>query len=249
MNLVLLVVKNDKVAQTIIGACHDRGAETKRLDNLAAALTALGSPGTSEVPDETQDAPEPGAAAQAGAPAGALILDMSEFNTKSDKKINQALAEISQKTVILGLGSNYDLKSVTSFFRSGLSDYLNLPIDPIELTRALNKVLGSLSQTPQGPNAGTPKAPHRAAKSASTKTDPGSSAATTATGQSSHGAGHNASHGISHRAGHSSGHGNDRGEGTESAFYPIVGQDPGLMEIFRIVEKVAATDSTVMIHG
>ncbi|MDR2301562.1 MAG: sigma 54-interacting transcriptional regulator, partial [Deltaproteobacteria bacterium] len=28
-----------------------------------------------------------------------------------------------------------------------------------------------------------------------------------------------------------------------------MGQDPGLMEIFRIVEKVAATDSTVMVHG
>ncbi|MDR1309282.1 MAG: sigma-54 dependent transcriptional regulator [Deltaproteobacteria bacterium] len=29
----------------------------------------------------------------------------------------------------------------------------------------------------------------------------------------------------------------------------IVGQDPGLLEVFRIVEKVAATDSTVMVHG
>jgi transcriptional regulator with GAF, ATPase, and Fis domain len=203
MNLVILVVKNEKVAQTILGACHDRGAETRRLDSLAGALEALGP--------QAGDA-DPG--------AGALILDLAEFNTKSDKKINQSLAEISQRVKILGLGSGYGLKSVTSFFRSGLSDYLNLPLDPIDLTRALNKILGSLSREP-APGKARPARPAPvqapAEPAAPVSPPPGQ--------------------GASPR------------ESDPASFASIVGQDPGLMEIFRIVEKVAATDSTVMVHG
>jgi DNA-binding NtrC family response regulator len=182
MNQVLLVLRNDKMAQAIAGACHDRGAQAVRQDSLQAALEAL--------------------SAQDGPPFGALILDLAEFGTKSDKKINQALSEISARAKVLGLGSGYDLRSVTSFYRSGLSDYLSLPLDPIELTRSLNKVLGSLAQAPEAP-AG-PARPPRPASPPPAGLGPLSS---------------------------------------------IVGQDPGLLEVFRIVEKVAATDSTVMVHG
>jgi transcriptional regulator with GAF, ATPase, and Fis domain len=207
MNQVILVVKNDKMAQVILGACHDRGAETSRHNSLQMALDSLA--------DDQGD--------ESGGKA--LIIDLAEFNTKSDKKINQTLTDISKNVKVLGLGSGYNLKSVTSFFRSGLSDYLNLPLDPIELTRALNKVLGSLSQIPEVKST---VGPHPV------KTMPVKIAPTTEEAKSSSPA--DATKGSIREADH-------------GAFAFIIGQDPGLMEVFRIVEKVAEKDSTVMIHG
>jgi DNA-binding NtrC family response regulator len=209
MNNVLLVIKNDKIAQTIIGACHDRGTDTRRLDNFQVAMETI----TSQ--------PEPEVIA--------LIIDLAEFNTKSDKKINQTLVELSQKVKVLGLGSGYDLKSVTSFYRSGLFDYLNLPLDPIDLTRALNKILGTLSQDPGNKAGGNQRPP---VQSVSTGKDQKSTSA-----------------GLQSEIKTASINTNSPKGAESSSFAFIVGQDPGLMEVFRIVEKVANTDSTVMVHG
>jgi DNA-binding NtrC family response regulator len=204
MSQVFLVVRQDKLAQTIAGACQDRGAAAERLPDAESALEKM-------------------AADNGGEASGALILDLSELGTKSDKKINQFLAELPAGVRVVGLGSGYEIKSVTSFFRSGLFDYLNLPLDPIELTRALNKCVGSLA-TPEG------RAQAAAARPAKTS-GPAASPANSARPS-------------------------QKGTGPAAASDPpdraagaIVGRDPGLKEVFRIVEKVAATDSTVMVHG
>jgi DNA-binding NtrC family response regulator len=134
---------------------------------------------------------------------GALILDLSELGTKSDKKINIVLSSIDPTIKVIGLGSGYDLKSVTSFYRSGLADFLDLPVDPFLLSRALNNVLGNLATVKTQPAPIKQKDPFESQ--------------------------------------------NQPAQSIPGGF--IVGRDPSLMKVFRIVEKVAATDSTVMIHG
>jgi DNA-binding NtrC family response regulator len=192
--LVTIVVHNDKTAQILADACLDRGATSLRVADLRAALDRLSEAG-----------------------GGALALDLAELSTKSDKKINATLSAIDPSIKILGLGSGYDVKSVTSFYRSGMYDFLDLPLDPFLLSRALNNVLGSLSGDSSGASSKVAGADPPKAAQAST------SAVSTAAE-------------ISEPAVRVSGD-------------PIVGQDPGLMKVFRVVEKVAATDSTVMIHG
>jgi DNA-binding NtrC family response regulator len=200
MNQVLLVVRNEKLAQTIIEACQDRGAITARIEDLKSALARF---------KENQQESD----------AGTLFLDLSELDTKSDKKINSTLSSMPSSVKVIGLGSGFDLKSVTSFYRSGMSDFLNLPLDAIELTRCLNNVLGSLADNPSKP-------PAKAANKSSV--NPVSQPQTAPVSSSPH---------------------NQPGSKSGSPTDFIIGQDPGLKKVFRIVEKVAATDSTVMIHG
>ncbi|MDR1657207.1 MAG: sigma-54 dependent transcriptional regulator [Deltaproteobacteria bacterium] len=190
---VMLLVNSDKLAQTITEACRDRGAPSERVTSLEEALTGL-----------------------AKLNSGVLVLDLAALSTKSDKKINAALSAIDPSVKIIGLGSGFDLKSVTSFYRSGMADFLDLPVDPFLLSRALTNVLGSLSGSTEA--KGTKGANKNSAASS---------------GNSSH---------LSSPA--------PERQGTpafQGGF--IVGRDPSLMKVFRIVEKVAATDSTVMIHG
>jgi DNA-binding NtrC family response regulator len=206
MTSVLLVVRNDKVAQTIASACRDRGSALERKPSLSAALEHFKEAAARESGDDF-----------------AVILDLAELATKSDKKINQTIADLPPGLKLVGLGSGFELKSVTSFLRSGLFDYLNLPLDPIELTRSLNKVLGSLSQ-----QAESQAKPSRKPAGAAPKKERLSNDSSRAS------AGPDESASLSP---------------LQSRLASIVGQDPALLEVFRIVEKVAATDSTVMVHG
>jgi DNA-binding NtrC family response regulator len=184
MNLVLVAVKNNKLAQTLIEACRDRGAQAERVISLDEAEARL---------------------AQGQFPS--IILDLGDLGTKSETKIAAKISSLCPGRKILGLGTNFDLKSVTSLYRSGLSDYLNLPPDPLEMNQALTNILGSLSESPS--MAGRPILSENQA--------------------------------IPSRGGESSpAHLDGR---------HIIGQSQALQKVFRVIQKVAATDSTVMVQG
>ena len=219
--LVTLLVHNDKVAKALADACHDRGATTERHPDLGSALDRLAEVG-----------------------GGALFLDLAELSTKSDKKINATLSSIDHSIKVLGLGSaNYDLTSVSSFYRSGMYDYLNLPLDPFLLSMAVDNVLKSLASERDN-------APNVSAKPAKSDSKP-ASAKKASKAAIAKGSQPNSSHEGDNDSLDSSSQG--ASEISEPAVRlaggSIVGQDPGLMKVFRIVGKVAATDSTVMIHG
>ncbi|MDR2141673.1 MAG: sigma-54 dependent transcriptional regulator [Deltaproteobacteria bacterium] len=176
MSKVAMAVKNNKLAQTIIGACQDRGETIERI----AGPTDSESPRFDQL---TQTV---------------LILNLDDLGTKSEKKIISFIEELPPELRVLGLGSNFELRTVTSLFRAGLYDFLSLPPDPLELSKALTNILSSQEDSdrkkPQPPIA-------------------------TAT-ESSSGVGRS-----------------------------IIGQSQELLKVFRLIEKVAASDATVMIQG
>ncbi|MDR1084874.1 MAG: sigma-54 dependent transcriptional regulator [Deltaproteobacteria bacterium] len=178
MKKVLVAVKNNKLAQTIIGACLDRGEETDRLSSMDEAKTAL-----AEREDEYS----------------VLVLNLDDLSTSSEKKILAAVQNLPDSVRILGLGSGFDLKMVTDLFRAGLYDYLNLPPDPLELAKVMNNILEPIEEYEKKPAA--PKAQTQVQARVS-----------------------------------SSGH-------------SIIGQSSELRKVFRLIEKVAVSDATVMIQG
>ncbi|MDR1038754.1 MAG: sigma 54-interacting transcriptional regulator [Deltaproteobacteria bacterium] len=221
MGEVLVAVKNNKLFQTLADACRDRGYATERALTLEEAEGRL----------------------QEGL-FSALIVNLDDIQTSSEKKIAARIRSLPQDLKLMGLGSGASLKTVTGYFRAGLKDFLSLPPDPLELAQALTNLLGSLA----GPAAGAATKPlippaaiggeaagTAASPSPAPQASPASSAATPA----------------------------DRGPGAGGApnaqaapepvvVFPsraIVGQSPALMKLFRIIAKVAATDSTVMVHG
>jgi DNA-binding NtrC family response regulator len=179
MSRVLVAVKNNKLAQTIIAACQDRGEEPERAP----------SPGDAEGPAYGQGS------------QAVLILNLDDLGTKSEKKIVAYIEELPKELKVLGLGSNFELRTVTSLFRAGLCDFLSLPPEPLELSKALTNIFKG--QEGEGDKKNK-------AQAAEPEGGPGA------------------------------------GAGTGPA---IIGQSRELQKVFRLIEKVAASDATVMIQG
>ncbi|MDR3152789.1 MAG: sigma 54-interacting transcriptional regulator [Deltaproteobacteria bacterium] len=197
MGDVLVAVKNNKLFQTLADACRDRGFAAVRAQSLDEAEGRL--------PENS---------------FSALIVNLDDLPTNSEKKIAARLRSLPQGLKLLGLGAGAGLKTVTGYFRAGLTDFLSLPPDPLELAQALTHVLGSLAGPPAGPDgpAAAPVQPPAEAAPA-----PFTAAAAPA--------------------------GPSAAPAAVSPARAIVGSSPALMKLFRIIGKVAATDSTVMVHG
>ncbi|MCL2029146.1 MAG: sigma-54 dependent transcriptional regulator [Deltaproteobacteria bacterium] len=176
MSGLIIIVRDDKLAGLLATACRDRGAETFRPLSPAQALSELGRPGDR---------------AWSG-----LILDLSCAPQKPLDLVRDFLgAEPELK--IVALGKNLDVKTLSALVRLGVTDFLELPPEPLELSKCLDNLLGRLGPAaPSGPSPGAAPAPEAPAGG---------------------------------RA--------------------IIGRAPALKKVFRLVDKVAATDSTVMIHG
>jgi DNA-binding NtrC family response regulator len=214
MGEVLVAVKNNKLFQTLADACRDRGHGAARALTLEEAEKRL-----------AQEA------------YIALIVNLDDLPTGSEKKIAARIRGLPGGLKILGLAAGAGLKTVTGYFRAGLADFLSLPPDPLELAQALNNVLGSLEGTQaDGAARPAPLAPRRQPGAESPPPpaagapqpaggDPGP-AALQAPGQAARPA-----------------------SAAPSSARAIVGTSPALMKLFRIIGKVAATDSTVMVHG
>jgi DNA-binding NtrC family response regulator len=196
MTRALMAVRNAQLAKSITEACRDRGVEFDVADDFHSAVAAL-------------------KADQDGLYV-ALVMDIGDLGSKSEKKLCAVLETIPADRKVMALGSGFSLKNVTAFYRAGLTDYLTLPLEPIELSRALNNVFGSFADRAESAKpvkAGDPaKGTARSAQAKTAGSPTGSQAVLPARER-------------------------------------IVGRSPELMKVFRIVEKVAATDSTVMIHG
>ncbi|MDR2405677.1 MAG: sigma 54-interacting transcriptional regulator [Deltaproteobacteria bacterium] len=202
-SVVLLAIKNNKLAQTVISALNDRGAVAERSQNLEEAKEAFKEKGFS-----------------------ALIFDLDEQGTKSEKKLLKLVEDLSSslETRILAFGSNLSLKFVTNLYRAGLYDFLDLPPDPLELNRALNKLL---SQNTTGP-----RAPERAISPKKTPEDKGKEKDMDMGGVTP----------LSLAQAFA-----DPAQGKKS--FNIVGESDKLKKLFRLIEKVAKTDSTVLVQG
>ncbi|MDR2460288.1 MAG: sigma-54 dependent transcriptional regulator [Deltaproteobacteria bacterium] len=189
MGQVLLAVKNNKLAQTLVDACHDRGFTAERTKSLEEAESALKK-----------------------GPFSALIVNLDDLETKSDKKI-LARVESLDTTPILGMAAGYDLKMVTNLFRAGLSDFLSLPPDPLEMNQALTNILGTPADTEIQDKIKAPDNPPVQTKEALGPSEPIPKDEDSSKGRA------------------------------------IIGQSPELKKLFRVIEKVAKSDSTVMVHG
>ncbi|MDR1313784.1 MAG: sigma 54-interacting transcriptional regulator [Deltaproteobacteria bacterium] len=246
MGDVLVAVKNNKLFETLANACRDRGFAAVRAQNLDEAEAML--------------------------PEGrysALIVNLDELQTASEKKIAARIRELPPAMKLLGLGAGATLKTVTGYIRAGLNDFLPLPPDPLELAQALTNMLGSFADaTGQGAQAAfaaprSPSAPPQSGPSAASGTSAASSSPlaspvspSSASPVSGGAALPNATgaHEATAASGGDGGGGRHPGQDPALAavVFPsraIVGQSPALMKLFRIIAKVAATDSTVMVHG
>ena len=176
MGDVLIVVKDDKLAGLLATACRDRGAEAFRALGAAQGLPEIGRPG--------------------GRRWAGLFLDLGYASQKPLDLVRDFL-EADPELKIVALGKNLALKTLSALMRLGVTDFLELPPEPLELSKCLDNFLGRLGAAGAAPGRG-----NRAETPAS------------AGGQR-----------------------------------VIIGRSPALKRVFRLVDKVAATDSTVMIHG
>jgi DNA-binding NtrC family response regulator len=190
MRAVLLAVKNNKLRQTLSDACADRGFEPAAAADLEEAETLL-----------------------ATRPFAALLIDLGEFGTKSEKKIIAKIEALAPKVKILALGGGFALKFILSLYRAGLTDFVSLPPEPLELNQALSHIL-SPQFAPDPPPAAAPSAARN--------------------GQAAPAA--------------PKGAGKPLSKGPLSG-KNVIGQSPAFLKLFRVIEKVARSDSTVMIHG
>jgi DNA-binding NtrC family response regulator len=189
-----VAIKNNKLAQVVLSALSDRGAGAQRVTDLNEAEGMLGE----------------------GA-VQALIFDLDEAPTKSEKKL-VALVEglhAKAKASLLAFGSGFGIKFVTSLYRAGLSDFLGLPPDPLELARALNTLLSKPAK------GGKASAARKAAKGGSNPAPPPSAPASPSLS----------------------------GPGASRKGFDIVGDSEALKRLFRLIDKVARTDSTVLVQG
>ncbi|MDR1043623.1 MAG: sigma-54 dependent transcriptional regulator [Candidatus Adiutrix sp.] len=173
MGDVLIVVKDDKLAGRLATACQDRGAATFRALGAAQALPEINRAG--------------GGRAWAG-----LLLDLG-YSQGKPLDLARDFLEANPDLKIVALGRQVEVKTLTALMRLGVFDFLELPPDPEELSRCLDKFLGRLGPEKDDKARPPARAPGR--------------------------------------------------------YGPIVGRSAALKRVFRLVDKVAATDSTVMIHG
>ncbi|MDR1920193.1 MAG: sigma-54 dependent transcriptional regulator [Candidatus Adiutrix sp.] len=174
MTDILIVVKDDKLAGLLATACQDRGADAFRALGAAQALPEISQPGA-------------GRRKWAG-----LLLDLGYAQGKPLALVRDFLAE-NPELKIVALGRNMDVRTLAGLMREGVFDFLELPPEPVEMSKCLDNFLGRL-----GP-AAKPKIKGGAP-------DPG-------------------------------------------RYDHIVGASASLKKVFRMIDKVAGTDSTVMIHG
>jgi len=177
MGDILIVVKDDKLAALLSTACRDRGAEAFRALGAAQVLPEIGRPG--------------------GRRWSGLVLDLGYAAHKPLELVRDFL-EADPELKIVALGKNLAVKTLSALVRLGVTDFLELPPDPLELSTCLDNFLGRLGTA--GPARG------------------------------------NRAEALPPPAAISGGR-------------AIIGRSPALKKVFRLVDKVAATDSTVMIHG
>ena len=177
MSDILIVVKDDRLAGHLATACQDRGAATFRALGAAQALPEISQP-------------VGGSRNWAG-----LLLDLG-YSQGKPQELVRGFLEANPDLKIVALGRNIELKTLTALMRLGVSDFLEIPPDPVELSNCLDNFLGRLGpEARPKPKGGAPAPPK-----------------------------------------------SDR-------YTHIVGRSAALKKVFRLVDKVAATDSTVMIHG
>jgi DNA-binding NtrC family response regulator len=226
MGEVLVAVKNNKLFQTLADACRDRGFAAVRALTLEEAESRL---------------PE--------GSFSALIVNLDDIQTSSEKKIAARIRQLPAGLKILGLAAGTSLKTATGYIRSGLTDYLPVPPDPLELAQSLTSLLGSFADG-SGSSAQTPNpasgGPHAGASAPFRVSGTGPSPSPPATGDrgSAQASGPRDSPAPCRTSA-------DDGPDPAVVFpsRAIVGRSPALMQLFRIIAKVAATDSTVMVHG
>ena len=179
MSDILIAVKDDKLAGLLSTACQDRGAATFRALGAAQAL-----------PEISQH--------RRGRKWAGLFLDLG-YSQGKPLELVQNFLEANAELKIVALGKNLEIKTIAALMRNGVFDFMELPPDPLELTKCLDNLLGRL-----GPTGET--RPARPAEAAG-------------------------------------------GPDPHNRYNHIIGQSEALKKIFRMVDKVAATDSTVMVHG
>ena len=186
MNNILIVVREDKLASTLSMACQDRGASVIRaLGATAQALPEISAPS--------------GSRKWLG-----LFLELGHQG-KPQEMVNSFL-EANPDLKIVMLAKKMDVKSMASLLRQGVFDCLELPLDPLELSHCLDKLLGRLGAKQEEGSNREIAAPPAGKKSSLAPLN-------------------------------------------EERFSYIVGQSAALKKVFKLVDKVASTDSTVMIHG
>ena len=185
MNNILIVVREDKLASTLSMACQDRGANVIRA--LGATAQAL---------------PE------ISAPSGSrkwLGLFLELGHQGKPQEMVASFLEANPDLKIVVLSKKIDVKSMASLLRQGVVDCLEIPLDPLELSHCLDKLLGRLGAQKQ--------------ESYSPRETPPAVKITPVTPTN------------------------------DDRFSYIVGRSAALKKVFKLVDKVASTDSTVMIHG
>jgi len=135
MGDVLIVVKDDKLAGLLATACRDRGAEAFRALGAAQVLPEIGRHG--------------------GRRWAGLILDLG-YATQKPLDLVRDFLEADPELKIVVLGKNLAVKTLGALVRLGVTDFLELPPDPLELSKCLENFMGRLKPTgqPAGPPAG-----------------------------------------------------------------------------------------------
>ncbi len=172
MSDILIAVKDDRLAAMLSTACQDRGATAFKALGAAQALPEISQGG--------------------GRKWDGLLLDLAYSQGKPLALVNDFLSA-NPDIKIVALGRDIGVKTLTSLMRAGIFDFMELPLEALELSSCLDKLLGRLS-------------PAAKTKTRSKTPDP-------------------------------------------NRYQNIVGQSAALKKVFKLVDKVAATDSTVMIHG
>jgi DNA-binding NtrC family response regulator len=136
MSDVLIVVKDDKLAGLLATACRDRGAETFRALGAAQVLPEIGRSG--------------------GHRWAGLILDLGYASQKPLELVRDFL-EADPELKIVALSRNLAVKTGSALVRLGVTDFLELPPDPLELSKCLDNFLGRLKpETRAGRPAASP---------------------------------------------------------------------------------------------
>jgi DNA-binding NtrC family response regulator len=127
MSDILIAVRDDKLAGLLATACRDRGAETFRALGAAQVLPEIGRAD--------------------GRRWAGLILDLGYAPQKPLDLVREFL-EADPELKIVALGKNPAVKTISALVRLGVTDFLELPPDPLELSKCLDNFLGRLGPPP-----------------------------------------------------------------------------------------------------
>lgn len=124
MGDVLIAVRDDKLAGLLSTACQDRGAATFRALGAAQALP--------EISQESR-----------GRQWTGLLLDLG-YSQGKPLELIQSFRQANKDLKIVALGRNMEVKAIAALMRHGVFDFLELPPDPVELSKCLDNFLGRL---------------------------------------------------------------------------------------------------------